>query len=85
LSAALLDDARDIASERVGQPVLLDRRVLAVAYLEIDGVDARSLDVHENLRGIRQRGLHAVDLHDLRTTKTMNSDFSNLHIQSPFS
>src|SRR5271154_5729662 len=38
LGAAFFDDARDIAPQRIGKPVLLDRRVLTVAYFEVDRV-----------------------------------------------
>jgi hypothetical protein len=54
LRSAFLDDARYVPPERVRQSVLLDGRVLTVADLEIDGIDARGLHGDEHLPGIRQ-------------------------------
>jgi hypothetical protein len=49
LRAALLYGARDVTPEGVGQPVFFYGRVLAAADLEVDGIDARRLDGHQDL------------------------------------
>jgi hypothetical protein len=55
LRAAFLNDARNVAPERVGQPVFPDGRVLAASNLEIHRIDARRLDGDQDLRRIRKR------------------------------
>ena len=45
MSAACLDYARHVVFKRIGQSVLLDRRVLAVADFEVSGINARGLEI----------------------------------------
>src|SRR5580700_3542278 len=79
LSSALLDDAGHITPKGIGKPVFLDRRILSIADLEIDRVNARGLDAHQKLQGIRHRLFDLVEGKHLRTTEAMDPYLTNSH------
>src|SRR3569833_2159090 len=77
LRTALLDDSREIATQRVRQTIFFDRRILTVADFEIHRIDTGCSHTHQYLTGIRKRELHMIELQSIRPTKSMNAHLAN--------
>ena len=77
LGAALLHDARHVASKGVRQAVFLDGRVLAASNLEIDWIYACRLHRHQDLGRVRKRWFDLVKPKHLRATEPVKAKLAD--------
>src|SRR5882757_8924571 len=73
LCPAFLDDSGNIAPERIRQPIVLYRRILSRPDFEVDRIDARGADAHQNLSGIGLRYVELLRPQDFLTAEMMES------------